>query len=133
MFRNNYGRNDKLYALKQEYNIEFVHGSGKRKTSIQRSIEKLEEYFNKLKEYTQKVHTGGKRNSYSKTDKDETFMRMKEEAMKNGQLKPAYNVQFGVDSEHIVWLTVGDKPADTTTLIPFLKSMEDFLYFRYLM
>jgi hypothetical protein len=59
-------------------------------------------------------------------------MRMKEDAMKNGQLKPAYNVQHGVDSEYIVWLTVGDQPGDTTTFIPFLKSMENFLYFRYL-
>ena len=121
----------KLYALKQEENIEFVHGCGKRKTPIQRSIEKLEEYLDKLKEYTQKIHTCGKRNSYSKTDKDATFMRMKEDAMKNGQLKPGYNVQHGVDSEYIVWLTVGDQPTDTTTLIPFIKSMENFLYFKY--
>ena len=66
----------KLYSLKQQENIEFVHGCGKRKTPIQRSIEKLEEYLNKLKEYTHKIHTCGKRNSYSKTDKDATFMRM---------------------------------------------------------
>ncbi|WP_373845151.1 IS1182 family transposase [Clostridium sp.] len=121
----------KLYALKQKENIEFVHGCGKRKTPIQRSIETLEEYLNKLKEYTQKLYICGKRNSYSKTDKDATFMRMKEDAMKNGQLKPAYNVQHGVDSEYIVWLTIGAKPTDTTTLIPFIKSMENFLYFKY--
>jgi len=121
----------KLYALKQKENIEFVHGCGKRKNPIQRSIEKLEEYLDKLKEYTQKIHTCGKRNSYSKTDKDATFMRMKEDAMKNGQLKPGYNVQHGVDSEYIVWLAIGDQPTDTTTLIPFIKSMENFLYFKY--
>ena len=121
----------KLYALKKEENIEFVHGCGKRKTPIQRSIEKLEEYLRKLKEYTQKIHTCGKRNSYSKTDKDATFMRMKEDAMKNGQLKPGYNVQNGVDSQYIVWVTVCDKPGDTTTLIPFIKSMENSLYFKY--
>lgn len=121
----------KLYSLKQKENIEFVHGCGKRKNPIQRSIEKLEEYLDKLKEYTQKIHTCGKRNSYSKTDKDATFMRMKEDAMKNGQLKPGYNVQHGVDSEYIVWLAVGDQPTDTTTLIPFIKSMENFLYFKY--
>lgn len=67
----------KLYALKQEENIEFVHGCGKRKTSLQRSIEKLEECLNKLKEYTHKIHVCGERNSYSKTDNDATFMRMK--------------------------------------------------------
>jgi len=121
----------KLYALKQKENIEFVHGCGKRKNPIQRSIEKLEEYLDKLKEYTQKIHTCGKRNSYSKTDKDATFMRMKEDAMKNGQLKPGYNVQHGVDSEYIVWLAIGDQPTDTTTLILFIKSMENFLYFKY--
>lgn len=121
----------KLYTLKQKENIEFVHGCGKRKTPIQRSIETLEEYLEKLKEYTKKIYTCGERNSYSKTDNDATFMRMKEDAMKNGQLKPAYNVQHGVDSQYIVWLTVGPQPTDTTTLIPFIKSMENLLHFKY--
>lgn len=121
----------KLYALKEEEKVEFVHGSGKRKTKLQRSIEKLEEYLDKLKEYTQKIHICGERNSYSKTDNDATFMRMKEDAMKNGQLKPGYNLQHGVDSEYVVWLTLGYQPTDTTTLIPFLKSMEELLKFKY--
>jgi hypothetical protein len=59
-------------------------------------------------------------------------MRMKEDAMGNGQLKAGYNVQHGVDSEYIVWLTVCDQPTDTPTLIPFLKSMEESLSFKYL-
>lgn len=121
----------KLYDLKQEENIEFVHGCGKRKTPLQRSIEKLEEYLSKLKEYTQKIHICGERNSYSKTDHDATFMRMKEDAMGNGQLKAGYNVQHGVDSEYITWLTIGPEPTDTTTLIPFLNSMESHLKFKY--
>ena len=121
----------KLYALKEEENIEFVHGCGKRKNPIQRSIEKLEEYLNKLKEYTQKIHVCGERNSYSKSDNDATFMRMKEDAMGNGQLKAGYNIQHGVDSEYITWLTVGPEPADTTTLVPFLNSMEANLNFKY--
>ena len=122
----------KLYALKKSEGIEFVHGCGKRKTALQRSIETLEEYLSKFKEYTKKVYTCGSRNSYSKTDVDATFMRMKEDAMKNGQLKPAYNLQHGVDSEYIVWLTIGPQPTDTTTLIPFLKIMEERLNFKYL-
>ena len=69
----------RLYALKQEENIVFVHGSGKRKAPLQRSIEKLEDYLNKLKEYTQKIHNCGERNSYSKSDKYAMFMRMKED------------------------------------------------------
>lgn len=121
----------KLYALKMEGNIEFVYGCGKRKTPLQRSIETLEEYLEKLKEYTQKIHICGERNSYSKTDNDATFMRMKEDAMKNGQLKAGYNLQHGIDSEYIAWLTVGDQPTDTNTFIPFLKRMEEFIKFKY--
>lgn len=122
----------KLYEIKKSENIKFVHGCGKRKTALQRSIETLEKYYNKLKEYTKKIYSCGNRNSYSKTDKDATFMRMKEDAMKNGQLKPAYNLQIGVDSEYITWLTIGPQPTDTTTLIPFLKGMEENLNFKYL-
>ena len=85
----------KLYALKNAGNITFVHGIGKRKTPLQKSIETLEEALSKLKEYTQKIHICGERNSYSKTDSDATFMRMKEDAMGNGQLKPAFNLQQG--------------------------------------
>jgi len=50
---------------------------------------------------------------------------MKEDAMKNGQLKPADNIQFGVDSEYVVWITAGQQPTDTTTLIPFLESLKE--------
>ena len=121
----------KLYALKQEENIKFVHGIGKRKSPLQKSIEILEEYLERLKGYTRKLHICGKRNSYSKTDPDATFMRMKEDAMGNGQLKPAFNLQHGVDSEYIVWLTIGPQPTDTTTLIPFLKETEEYLAFKY--
>ena len=121
----------KLYALKQEENIVFVHGIGKRKTQLQKSIETLEDYLERLKGYTKKLHICGKRNSYSKTDPDATFMRMKEDAMGNGQLKPAFNLQHGVDSEYIVWLTIGPQPTDTTTLIPFLKETEEYLAFKY--
>ena len=47
---------------------------------------------------------GEGRNSYSKTDPDATFMRMKEDHMRNGQLKPGYNVQIAVNSEYITGL-----------------------------
>lgn len=122
----------KLYTIKQSEGIKFVHGCGKRKNILQKSIEKLEEYLSKFKEYNKKVYTCGSRNSYSKTDIDATFMRMKEDYMKNGQLKPAYNIQHGVDSEYIVWLTINPQSTDTTTLIPFLRSMEEELNFKYL-
>lgn len=121
----------KLYALKQSENVVFVHGIGKRKTPLQKSIETLESCLARLKKYNQEIHICGERNSYSKTDRDATFMRMKEDAMGNGQLKPAYNLQHGVDSEYITWLTIGPQPTDTTTLIPFLTDTEKYLKFKY--
>ena len=121
----------KLYAIKESEGITFVHGIGRRKSAIQKSIESLEMYIGKLKEYIHKLYACGERNSYSKTDPDATFMRMKEDHMLNGQLKPAYNLQHGVDSEYITWLTINPNPTDTKTLIPFLKDMEQNLGFKY--
>ena len=121
----------KLHKIKDEEGVVFVHGIGKRKTPIQKSIEQVDAYISKLKEYTHRLHMCGSRNSYSKTDPDATFMRMKEDAMLNGQLKPAYNLQHGVDSEYITWVDIYPNPTDTLTLIPFLKDIESHLPFKY--
>ena len=121
----------KLYRIKEEEQITFVYGIGHRKTQLQKSIEMLEGYINKLKEYTKHLHICGTRNSYSKTDPDATFMRLKEDAMLNGQLKPAYNLQHGVDAQYITWLDLSSHPTDTLTLVPFLKDMENHLPFQY--
>lgn len=56
------------------------------------------------------------RNSYSKTDLDATFMRMKDDHMKNGQLKAAYNVQISTSGQFIVDYSIYPNPTDTTTL-----------------
>lgn len=56
------------------------------------------------------------RNSYSKTDEDATFMRMKEDHMKNGQLKPAYNLQISTNDQFILHYSLHQTPTDTTTL-----------------
>jgi len=121
----------KLYRLKAEEKITFVSGRGRRKSPLQKSVELLESYMERLKRYIKNLHVCGNRNSYAKTDPDATFMRMKEDAMKNGQLKPAYNVQHGVDSEYITWVDISAHPTDTLTLIPFLKDMEEHLPFKY--
>ena len=85
----------KLYELKNLEGIEFVHGCDKRKTTLQKSIEKLEEYLLKFKEYNKKVYTCGNRNSYSKTDIYATFMRMKENAMKMDNLNQLIMCSMG--------------------------------------
>lgn len=68
----------------------------KEKVKFKKSIETLESYISRLKMYNNHLFKMG-RNSYSKTDNDATFMIMKEDHMKNSQLKPAYNIQAGID------------------------------------
>lgn len=70
----------------------------------------------KLAEYDEKEKILAGRNSYSKTDKDATFMRMKEDHMRNGQLKPAYNVQASTEKQYIVNYTLGQTTSDTSLL-----------------
>ena len=77
----------RLYWIKEEEGIIFVHGCGKRQSKLQKDIKELENYLAKYKEYNQKIHTCGERSSYSKTDNDATFMRMKEDHLGTGQLE----------------------------------------------
>ena len=121
----------KLYTIKYKQEIKFVHGIGKKKSKLQKAVEELEAYIERTKKYIMEKYICGERNSYSQTDHDATFMRLKEDAMRNGQLKPAYNVQHGVDSEYIVWADVSAHPTDTLTLIPFLRKAEKMLGYKY--
>lgn len=75
----------------------------------------------KLEEYSQKEQLLGGRNSYSKTDPDATFMRMKEDHMKNGQLKPAYNLQLSTQGQFVINYSLHSNPTDTLTLKPHLQ------------
>ena len=122
---------NQLYKKKEEDLVEFVHGKGKRKTQIQRDIEALEEMCERQQKYNVQTETLGTRNSYSKTDRDATFMRMKEDHMRNGQLKPAYNIQIGVEGEYVVGVDVSNQVSDQTTLWSFLDKNERLLGERY--
>lgn len=99
--------------------IEFVYGSGKRKSQEQKDYEKYEDWIVKLSEYQEHLTIMGDRNSYSKTDNDATFMRMKDDHMMNGQLKPAYNLQLATASDFIIGAGIFSNPSDMYTLIPF--------------
>ena len=112
--------------------ISFVHGSGKRKSGEQRVWEKLHTLLERWQKYEGQLSTMGEgRNSYSKTDEDATFMRMKEDHMRNGQLKPGYNVQLAVNSEYITGIEAFSDRSDVKTLKPFLQRLEEFHHTRY--
>ena len=105
--------------------IDFVSGKGKHKTEQQKEWESINHLCQQWRKYEEQlVIMGEDRNSYSKTDTDATFMRMKEDHMRNGQLKPAYNVQIAVNSEYITGIDVFSTRTDVGTLIPFLHKLE---------
>ena len=106
--------------------IEFVYGKGKRKPEIQQLYEELEHLGQRLMGYKECFEIMGKdRNSYSKTDLEAAFMRMKEDHMLNGQLKPAYNVQIAVENYFIVHGYVSNDRTDYNTLIPVLEKHQE--------
>lgn len=88
----------------------------------ERQIKELDRHRDKLKEYDGRLKQIGPRNSMSKTDPDATFMRMKEDAMNNGQTKPGYNLQIATENQFITDFALFPNPTDTLTLIPFMGS-----------
>lgn len=96
---------------------------GRRQRRRQESqVRELGKHRDKLAEYDSRLGRIGERNSMSKTDPDATFMRMKEDAMSNGQTKPGYNVQISTENQFITDFALFPNPTDTLTLIPFLES-----------
>ena len=104
---------------------ELASGKGKRKSPEQKAWETLDSLRERWEQYEESLRImGADRNSYSKTDPDATFMRMKEDHMRNGQLKPGYNVQIAVNSEYITGIEVFPNRTDYGTLEPFLREIE---------
>jgi len=103
--------------------IVFVHGIGHRKTQDQRDYEDLKEAMDRFGVYRNHLALMGIRNSYSKTDHDAAFMRMKEDHMLNGQLKLVYNLQLASSGAFIVDVMGSQKANDLHALKPFLEQM----------
>ena len=129
------------FELRQEYAIEyveyiletylevsgikrenFVHGKGKRKSTEQKQYERVEECLKRLKKYSEHIRIcGEKRNSYSKTDHDATFFRMKKDYMGNDALLPGYNMQLLVCDEYIAHYGVFPFASDMDCFQPMME------------
>ncbi|WP_052101856.1 IS1182 family transposase [Porphyromonas cangingivalis] len=90
-----------------------------------RQLKELNEHRAKLAHYNARLKRIGTRNSMSKTDPDATFMRMKEDAMNNGQTKPGYNLQIASNGQFITAFDFFPNPTDTLTLPAFLSSIQE--------
>ena len=114
----------RLSALIAEINTENrqrLEEDRKARKAKDKLIKQLSDHQEKLAEYEHHLEVLGDRNSYSKTDEDATFMRMKEDATNNGQTKPGYNVQIATENQYIVNMEMYPNPTDTTTMPDFIE------------
>lgn len=121
---------EKVACEMEELEREDNSQARKEKRRALRPIKKLlkdvrEDLRPRLKKYRDQNALFGDRNSYSKTDTDATFMRMKEDHMKNGQLKPGYNVQMATENQFILFYTIHQRPTDTRCFKPHLEALKN--------
>ena len=95
----------------------------KRKTPKQ-MVKLVHDWITRKQVYEKDLDILRERNSYSKTDHDATFMRMKDDYMQNGQLKAGYNVQIATENQYTLAYDIYHNPTDTKTLSPFLDTIE---------
>lgn len=124
---------DKIEAKEVKATIARIDAALKDKEGVDPKVKAKLNYAkknwpSKLKQYKKQARMLKGRNSYSKTDTGATFMRMKEDHMKNGQLKPAYNVQVSSSNQFVVNYSLHTNPTDTKTLIPHLKQYEELYH-----
>lgn len=101
---------------------KFVSGIGRRKSIEQRQYQEMQSYQERLKSYAKHIEVCGEaRNSYSKTDHDATFMRVKKDYMGNDQLLPAYNLQTAICDEYIAVVDVKPYASDMECFVPLME------------
>ena len=88
-------------------------------------LKQVNDWIARKEKYQNDLEILQNRNSYSKTDHDATFMRMKDDYMKNGQLKAGYNIQIATENQFTLAYDVFPNPTDTKTLTPFLDTIEE--------
>ena len=113
-----------LEEIKEEQEIQEIPKN--RKRVINKITKKIkEDYLPRLRKYEDQLEILKDRNSYSKTDKDATFMRMKEDHMKNGQLKAGYNIQVGTHNQYVLGFTIHQNPTDVRTLQSHIENIKE--------
>ncbi|MEK4325715.1 IS1182 family transposase [Paenibacillus sp. FSL R7-0312] len=95
---------------------------------MKKAVQRLrKDLLPRLLKYEQYQNLLGDRNSFSKTDPDATFMRMKEDHMRNAQLKLGYNVQIGTENQFILAYSLHQRPTDTRCLQPHMEKVWQIL------
>jgi len=77
----------------------------------------------KLSKYEAQERILGERNSYSRTDPDATFMRLKDQSPFDKLLAPAYNLQMGAQNQYILGYSLHSNAADKVNLEDHLDGL----------
>ena len=91
-----------------------------------------QDFIPRAKKYEEAKRIFQGRNSFSKTDHDATFMCMKEDPMRNRELKPGYNLQIATHNQFVLDYGLFANPTDTRTLVPFLNQFHSTDFFNYI-
>ena len=99
---------------------------GSKDKELKKAVRKMEkDYLPRLEKFEEQEEKLAGRNSYSRTDEEATFMRMKEdERNPKAWPKPAYNVQLGTENQFIVGFSVHQQANDGACLKPHLEEVE---------
>ncbi|EXN96333.1 IS1182-like element IS1182 family transposase, partial [Staphylococcus aureus] len=116
--------NQLIEAIDQTETVEERKLLRKEKSEVHKQKKRFDDFAQRKMSYEEQLVIMGVRNSFSKTDHDATFMRMKEDHMLNGQLKPGYNIQLATENQFALAYDCYPNPTDTRTFIPFLEKIE---------
>lgn len=116
---------EKLEKTVEKINERLQRHSGAGDKTMKRAVRKIEkDFLPRLRKYEAQEDIFQGRSSYSKTDEDATFMRMKEDHMGNGQLKPAYNLQLGTENQFVVGYSLHPRPGDPGCMISHVDQLK---------
>ena len=123
---------NKIKEMDLPFDAPLKKGRGNKQKRLVKLYKQICEDLKKVNDYDISLALiGDNRNSMSKTDPDATFMRMKEDSMGNGQLKPGYNIQIAADANYIVGATISCDRTDYETCIPMIEKLEEKLDWKY--
>ena len=112
---------EEIQNISRELSDRLSEVSDKReKQKLQSAANRLEKEADKLSKYENQEELLGDRNSYSKTDPDATFMRLKDD-----RLRPAYNIQISTENQFVTNYSASQNASDTVTFPDHLEKLNE--------
>lgn len=108
--------------------VEQALAANPNRKDLRKAIRVLKhDYLPRAQKYAHQRQLLAGRNSYSKTDPDATFMRLKADQGPHGRPKPAYNIQIGTERQYVVWFSLHQEAGDSNCFIPHQQGLKQAL------